>query len=360
MKFMHISDVHLGAEPDVGKSWSKKRAQDIWDSFAETVKEAGRQQVDFLLISGDLFHRQPLKRELKEVNYLFEQIPQVKIVLMAGNHDHLQPKSYYLDFPWKENVYFFRTEEVSFFDFPKERISIYGMSYWHQQISDRIYDKIVPADTDRINILLAHGGETKQIPFAPRQILANGMDYIAAGHIHKGGQIVEGRAVMAGALEPIDCNDVGAHGYWIGKITKNDGNVQTDLAFYPIRKCEYHHETIFVEPHFTQLYLEKLVRECVEAGEKHVLYRIFLKGRVNPDSRYDFVRLAQIDQVVDVISDLRPDYDYEKMREEEPDSLLGRYIAELQKMPQNAVTRKALEYGVNALLGYENRRSKDF
>lgn len=360
MKFMHISDVHLGAEPDAGKSWSKRRAQDIWDSFAEAVREAGHQKVEFLLISGDLFHRQPLKRELKEVNYLFGQIPRVKVILMAGNHDHLQPKSYYPDFPWEENVYFFRKEEVSFFDFPKEKVSIYGMSYWHQQISERIYDKIVPVDSSRINILLAHGGEGKQIPFAPRQILENGMDYIAAGHIHKGGQLVAGRAVMAGALEPIDCNDTGPHGYWIGEITKRNGNVQTDLSFYPIRKCEYRHEIIQVASDFTQFHLEKLVRECIEAGEEHVLYRIFLRGCINPDIRYDFGRLGQMDRVVDVMAELRPDYDYEKMQREEPNSLLGRYIADLQKMPQNQVTKKALEYGVNALLGYDNRRSKDF
>ena len=360
MKFMHISDVHLGAEPDAGKGWSKKRAQDIWDSFSEAVQEAGRQQAEFLLISGDLFHRQPLKRELKEVNYLFGQIPQVKVLLMAGNHDHLQPKSYYLDFPLEENVYFFRTEEVSFFDFPKEKVSIYGMSYWHQQISERIYDNIVPVNADRINILLAHGGEGKQIPFTPQQILSNGMDYIAAGHIHKGGQLIEGRAVMAGALEPIDCNDLGPHGYWIGEITKKNGSVQTNLSFYPIRKCEYRHEVIPVESHFTQLQLEKLVRECVEAKEAHVRYRIFLRGCADPDSSYDFERLRQIDRVVDVVAQLRPDYDYEKMRKEEPNSLLGRYITDLQKMPQNQVTKKALEYGVNALLGYENRRSKDF
>ena len=54
-----------------------------------------------------------------------------------------------------------------------------------------------------------------------------------------------------------------------------------------------------------------------------------------------------------MVSELRPDYDYEKMREEEPDSLLGRYIADLQKMPQSQVTQKALEYGVNALLGHK-------
>ena len=35
MKFIHVSDVHLGIKPDEGKPWSEKRAQDIWDSFAE-------------------------------------------------------------------------------------------------------------------------------------------------------------------------------------------------------------------------------------------------------------------------------------------------------------------------------------
>ena len=76
MRFIHISDVHLGVIPDVGKAWSKRRSQDVWDSFAEVVLEAGSWKADFLLISGDLFHKQPLKRELREVNYLFTQIPQ--------------------------------------------------------------------------------------------------------------------------------------------------------------------------------------------------------------------------------------------------------------------------------------------
>ena len=39
MKFMHISDVHLGVKPDAGKSWSKKRTQDIWNTFAETIQD---------------------------------------------------------------------------------------------------------------------------------------------------------------------------------------------------------------------------------------------------------------------------------------------------------------------------------
>ena len=45
--------------------------------------------VDLLFISGDLFHRQPLMRELKEVNYLFSTIPDTRVYLMAGNHDFI-------------------------------------------------------------------------------------------------------------------------------------------------------------------------------------------------------------------------------------------------------------------------------
>jgi len=352
MKFMHIADVHLGVEPDAGKDWSKKRSQDIWETFAETVLEAGRQKVDFLLISGDLFHKQPLKRELREVNYLFEQIPKVKVMLMAGNHDYMQPKSYYLDFPWGANVYFFKGEEVSAFDFPEENVTVYGLSYWRRQIPERLYDRLEVSDESRINILLAHGGAEKQIPFLPRQILEKGIDYIAAGHIHKAARLVADKAVMAGALEPTDCNDIGPHGYWLGEIVKSVGENRCEVVFYPVKKCEYRHETISVTTSMTQYELEQRVRERIAEGEAYMLYRIFLEGYVNPDSSFNLECLEHLPQVVDVTARLQPDYDYEKMLEEQPDSLLGRYIARMEKMPQDVVVQKALEFGVNALLGH--------
>lgn len=352
MKFMHISDVHLGVMPDAGKEWSKRRKQDIWDSFAEVILEAGRQSVDFLLISGDLFHKQPLKRELREVNYLFGQIQQVKVVLMAGNHDYLQPKSYYLDFPWEENVYFFKGEEISAFDFPEKNVTIYGLSYWHQQICERLYDEFDVSDEKRINILLAHGGTEKQIPFFPKQILEKGIDYIAAGHIHKAARMLGTSAVMAGSLEPTDCNDTGPHGYWIGEIRKEGREVFCGLDFYPVKKCEYKHEIFSLETDTTQYELEQMVKKRIEDGEAYMLYRIFLEGYVNPDANIDFSRLEQMKQVVDVTINLQPDYDYEKMLKEHPDSLLGRYIARMEKKPQDVVTMKALEFGVNALLGH--------
>ena len=71
MKFIHIADVHLGAEPEGLKLGSKSRGQEIWESLEQITKICEWEEVDLLLIAGDLFHRQPLKKELKELNYLF-------------------------------------------------------------------------------------------------------------------------------------------------------------------------------------------------------------------------------------------------------------------------------------------------
>lgn len=349
MKFMHISDVHLGVKPDQGKSWCEKRTRDIWDSFAETIQEAAFQKPDFLLISGDLFHGQPLKKELKEVRYLFEKIPDTQIILMAGNHDYMQQKSYYRTFEWPENVFFFQTEEVSCFDFPEKNVSVYGMSYWHREIRENLYDGIIPKNPGRINILLAHGGDERHIPFRPEQILKNGFDYVAAGHIHKGAQLVEGKAVMAGALEPTDCNDFGPHGYWLTKLDKS----HTEVHFYPIKKCEYRQEIFPVTPDTSMRQLEEAVQEVLEENPKYRYFHVRFEGYINPDMDYDFSRIGTMDRIVNVEKHLLPNYDYERMQEESPDSLLGSYIRAMRNRPQDVVTQKALEYGVNALLGHQ-------
>ena len=349
MKFIHVSDVHLGIKPDEGKPWSEKRAQDIWDSFAEVIEASVELKPDFLLISGDLFHAQPLKKELREVNYLFGRIPQTKIILMAGNHDYLRTKSYYLTMEWEENVYFFRQEEPGHFDFEEENVSIYGLSYWHREIGEPVYDSIIPEDLSKINILLVHGGDPQHIPYHPKHILENGFDYIAAGHIHKGGQQIPGRAVMAGSLEPTDKNDVGSHGYWLGTIDKE----HTDIHFHPVKKCEYCHEVYPVTGKTTNFEICEWAKTLLAERPGYQYSRLFLRGKVSPDTEFDTAKLEEFDRVVDVTEQLSPDYDYEKLKENYKDTLLGNYIEEMERRPQDVVTKKALEYGVNALLGYK-------
>ncbi len=110
---------------------------------------------------------------------------------------------------WPDNVTVFKKEEAEAVDFPEYNTTVYGLSYWHREIRDRRYDDLRPVNRSRCNILLAHGGDERHIPFSAERILQNGFDYIAAGHIHRSGWLMPHKAVMAGSLEPTDCNDTG-------------------------------------------------------------------------------------------------------------------------------------------------------
>ena len=103
MKFIHTGDIHWGMCPDADKPWGRERAQAIKDTFRLIVDKAREMEADCLFISGDLFHRQPLVRDLKEVNYLFSTIPSVRVVIIAGNHDRIRANSALLSFTWSPN-----------------------------------------------------------------------------------------------------------------------------------------------------------------------------------------------------------------------------------------------------------------
>ena len=103
MKIIHTADLHLGMRPDREKPWSQERADALWETFRRIVRAAGERRADLFLIAGDLFHRQPLLRELKEVDSLFASLAPMPVVLIAGNHDCLSSRSHYRDFVWSDN-----------------------------------------------------------------------------------------------------------------------------------------------------------------------------------------------------------------------------------------------------------------
>lgn len=362
MRFIHIADVHLGAAPDMGKPWSEKRKRDIWTTFAEVFAIARQMKVDMVLIAGDLFHRQPLWKELTEINYIFAQVPKIRIVITAGSHDFLAVSSNYRRFPFEKNVTFLTGNEVESVYFPELNTEVYGMSYWHREETAAILDEVVPKRADAVNIMLAHGGEARHLPFQPKKILENGFDYLAGGHFHAGGilegysvqpQALEGkrkittaRAVMAGALEPVGSSDAGEHGFWFGELTKEFVQVQ----FCPILKCQYISETIQVSSHMTNQAVQTIVKNLLANRQPYELYRIFLTGTKSMDNGIDLDWIRRQEAVAEVSCVLTPDYDYDRLRQENQDRLLGRFIAAMSEKGDAGVYQKALEYGVEALL----------
>lgn len=347
MKFIHTADIHLGAAPDGGTLYSKRRPQEIWDTFARLLEVCEQEKTDLLLIAGDLFHRQPLMRELREVDAMFSRLSHTKVVLVAGNHDYLKKDSCYRKFVWCENVYPLFDEELDYVMLEDLQLSVSGLSYEHREIEAALYDQAKAPRKCRYNILLAHGGDAKHIPINKEKLMGLGYDYIALGHIHKPQALLEGRAVYAGALEPIDINDTGAHGYVAGELT--DAGVA--CRFVPFAAREYVHLEIVVSRDMTNARLKEMIRQEISRRGIEHLYKLILKGFRQADTQFWLEELDVFGNVLEVKDLTRPEYHFQKLAQQNAGNLLGSYIAHFAEAKEGSLEYEALYVGVKALLG---------
>lgn len=346
IRFIHLADVHLGAVPDRGCPWSHEREEEIWETFRRLIAAIRKDPVDLLFIAGDLFHRQPLLRELKEVNYLFSTIPETRIFLMAGNHDFIKKDSFYRTFVWEPNVTFFGEENVSCVKAEGLEVYVYGMSYHHREIREARYDALKPETSGGIHVLLAHGGDESHIPMNMKQIAASGFDYAALGHIHKPQTVVRDKIIYPGALEPIDRNDLGAHGYIEGRF--ENGQVKT--KFIPFASRSYQNLVLTLREDSTQFSLEEMLKmDIMKRGGKHI-YRVILKGTRAPELLLLPEKLRAFGNITEVLDESRPAYDLEALQKRYSGTLIGDYIGYFQGRDRSMVEEKALYHGLQALL----------
>lgn len=269
IKFIHIADVHLGASPDRAKEWSAGRGKELWKSFRRLLELVEKENIDLLLIAGDLFHRQPLLRELKEVDYLFSKLTHTHVILIAGNHDYLKKDSYLMKYEWSENVHCLFEAYITGIYIEELDIEIFGFSYDRREITLPLADfmKKCKEPKRRNTILLAHGGDEKHLPFGRNDIVDAGFTYIALGHIHKPAVVVENLAAYSGALEPLDSNETGAHGFIKGEI--KDGACRFKFCKFACR--EYLHLKLKVEACYTNMQIEDMLKRWIEEiGRAHV------------------------------------------------------------------------------------------
>lgn len=346
MKFIHIADVHLGAQPDSGPLYSGGRSRELWETFERVIRVCEDEQADLLLIAGDLFHRQPLVRELREVDYFFSELTHTKVVLIAGNHDYIGANSNYRTFRWSENVFPLFGEKPQYVDFPELKTAVYGLSYHSREISRPLYDGFTAAGAEPFEILLAHGGDEKHIPFDRRAMERAGFDYIALGHIHKPMILKEDQIIYSGALEPVDKNDTGPHGYVKGEITASGVRTQ----WIPCASREYIHLGIQISPEDTTGSIKREIEKQIQEYSNENIYKIILRGKRDHDVSLDTERMKGGQNVIEILDETSPAYDFEKLYAENADTILGRYIEQFRGCREGSTEYQALCEGVEALL----------
>lgn len=359
MKFLHAGDVHLGAVPESGTGLGVLRHREIWDAFRDIIEICERDRVDLLLLPGDLFHGQPLLKEVKEVDYLFRRLTHTKVVMCAGNHDFLHPKSHYYDVTFPEHVTFlsdFRSDSVYF---PELNAEVFGLSYETKQISEARYHAIKPEHPERINILLAHGNvlcNDKSIPIKKEYLLAAGFDYVALGHLHNRIEVDE-RIVYSGSLEPLNRGEPGEKGYILGELIK-EGKVpaEIDRKFIPHAKRQYLPVRAEVTPNSTIFsVLEEIAEKVNRQGAEH-MYLITLSGTRAQEMNRNTESLASLLEsrginVIRIADETTPDFSLETLREQHRGTLVGRFIQRMEEAEDKTLGSMALQYGLQALLG---------
>lgn len=318
----------------------------MWESFERLLKVCEEEKIDLLLLAGDLFHRQPLLRELKEVDYLFSNLSVTKVALIAGNHDYIKPSSYYRTFQWSENVYPLFGESIDVAELGELGVCIYGLSYHQREITERLYDYAFPQHRQPIEILLAHGGDEKHIPINRNKLIDLGYDYIALGHIHKPAAVERNRIYYAGALEPTDKNDTGKHGFIRGEII--DG--ETKAEFVPFAGREYIFMEVEVDAKMaSRAVKEKLVSMIEDRGTENI-FKIVLTGFREPDMLYEVDSMDVYGNILEIVDETEPAYDFDKLQRQNSENLLGKYIECLRESKKGSVEYEALFEGVKALL----------
>ena len=349
MRFIHTADLHLGAGPDKGFPWSKERPGQIWDAFGKIIDACRSDRPDLLLIAGDMFHKQPLVRELKEVDALFASIPEVRVVIIAGNHDYISGVSNYNGFEWSSNVTFFRKEEPESIYFEDINTEITGLSFCHRQIHEALADGLKPQHPDRINILLLHGGEPGNLPIDRKKLLDAGFDYIACGHIHMPLTVSE-TMIYPGCPEPLERHDTGSRGYIVGSIEKDGTRSRVETGFAVLTEGRYYSEELIVSPDTTNHGLKEMIAERMARRGSDRIFSFTVKGRRDPDIEFDTEALMGEGRIVYLSDETEPDYDFDRLLAENRDNIIGKFIEKIRaESTDGELANKALDYGISAL-----------
>jgi DNA repair protein SbcD/Mre11 len=211
LRFLHTADIHLGKTYRISAG-EAERYEDFFRMLDGIVSDAIAEQVDFVLIAGDLFHTgQILPRTFARTIETLQPLKDAAIPCIAveGNHDWIHRRD---SISWMEALSQMgyirllrpsRTEDGGYrFDpFDPETdagghieikgINIYGLGYIGTQAGNHVA-RICEAVTTENNLLLFHVGVWTYSPveignMQPDEALplAERFDYVALGHGHK-------------------------------------------------------------------------------------------------------------------------------------------------------------------------------
>ena len=323
MKFLHISDVHLGCT----RYQLAESPRDFFDAWVDVLKRyAVAEKVDFVLMCGDFFHKRSVPPET--MNYAFAGLSMLRdagipVVTIEGNHDQKHNDS---EYSWLRSlanwnlVYLLEPSNVDgrifyepwdgakggFIDIGRARI--FG-SHWYGASANWAIPMLTSALKENrregaFHILMLHtdveGHQTHPIPalsIAALSELKSVTDYVGLGHTHKHYEI-DNWAFNPGSVEITNISDYReTRGVYLVEVS--DDNTVTAMhkdqyTQRPFQRIGFEVDGYADAKDITADVLNKVRTEVrtARAGEPAPIVEITLRGRLGlPNSQLEMQKI---------------------------------------------------------------------
>lgn len=234
-RFLHAADIHLdsplrGLAGIQGRTAERIRTAPR-RAFQQLIERAISQEVDFLIIAGDLYDG--TWRDYKTGLFFAEQMGRlnqahIPVFLLYGNHDAESQITNPLVLP--DNVKVFGSRKAETFRMEELQVALHGQSFRQRDVTDNLVPGYPLPIDGAFNIGVLHtalGGMGDHANYAPcslPELVAKGYAYWALGHVHQR-QVLHERphVVFPGNLQGRHARETGAKGAYM--VTVEAGEI---------------------------------------------------------------------------------------------------------------------------------------
>ena len=303
--FIHAADLHLGAPfkglRSIAPAWADVLLQAIPEAFRSVIETAIKEQVDFVVLAGDIFdNSHPSYADFSLFLSGLKQLQEagIPVYFVTGNHDpYISWDNSFAVLP--ENVHLLGVTKPEFACYKKDGkplALIGGRGYYTQSfprtedISEGISRETAASElgvSAPFMIGILHTGldiDLTRSPVNPKTLLKRDVDYWACGHVHQPKMFPskdDPRIGYSGCPQGRDMKEEGEHGVF--KVTLSS-NASTQIEFIPTAKVAWQHLKLDVSDAVTITDIqEKII--AAEFGQnaktrcQRMIFRITLTGR---------------------------------------------------------------------------------
>ena len=190
IKILHAADLHLDS-PFEGLPANKAaiRRQEQRALLAALADLAAQEQVDLVLLCGDLLDSANTYYETGDELVRSLQSIDAPVFIAPGNHDYYSPKSPYARLKLPEHVHVFSENAIRFVSLPRLGLRVYGAAFTEDRSGPLLHGFHAERKEGLRNILCLHGDvgvrNSAYNPISLEDLAQSGMDYVALGHVHK-------------------------------------------------------------------------------------------------------------------------------------------------------------------------------